>query len=59
MKHRINKYLTILFDKLTVHFFNKVTGGGANTPDSERLKANLGIWVWKGTGAEDKSFIAT
>lgn len=47
MKHRINKYLTILFAKLTVHFFNKVTGGGANVTDSEPLKATLDIWVWK------------
>lgn len=43
---KINKYLTILFAKLTVHFFNKVTGGGANVTGSELLKANLDIWVW-------------
>lgn len=43
---KINKYLTILFAKLTVHFFNKVTGGGANVTDSEPLRANLYIWVW-------------
>ena len=52
MKHRTNKYLIILFAKLTVHFFNKVTGGGANVTDSEPLKANLYIWVWNTTGVE-------
>ena len=52
MKHRINKYLTILFAKLTVHFFNKVTGGGANVTDREPLKANLYIWVWNTVGTE-------
>lgn len=36
---KINKYLTILFAKLTVHFFNKVTGGGANVQGGELLKA--------------------
>ena len=54
MKYKINKYLTILFAKLTVHFFNKVTGGGANVTDSELLRANLDIWVWKDTGVEVK-----
>lgn len=56
MKHRINKYLTVLFAKLTVHFFNKVTGGGANVQGSELLKASLDIWVWKDTGVEVKNF---